>query len=73
MIYWTCRNYPDAPKETRKKIDRLCRKFGDPPDALHQAVTSSDRLLDTAIEFGVSESMLYQQVRRFFRGWTEEG
>lgn len=69
MIYWLCQNYQDVTAENKEKIDRLCRKFGDPPEALHRAVTSGDRLLDVALEFGVSESVLYRQVSNFFRAW----
>lgn len=68
FLYFYCLGYEKRKPEERKIISDLCYEVGGAQysEAVFTAVTSSERLLDVAVDYDISESQLYRMVKDFY-------
>lgn len=69
-IYFACRNYAVLSGEAKKKIHRLCDEVGgEYSDALFAVLTTSKSVRTAAIEYHISERLLYNLRVKFYERW----
>lgn len=67
-IYFTCVNYEYLSPAKQKLIEQLCFEVGgEYYAALLEAVTTEERLLDTAMNHYMSEMHLSRFVKKFYK------
>ena len=67
LIYFVCINYYDMPKGIQAHIRALCEEVGKEYfDALFDVITSEKKMYQIAMEYFVSESLLYELRKKFY-------
>lgn len=67
LIRYTCLNYASQPEWMRRKIERLCEEYGgEHRRALFEVMTTRKSIAKIAMEYAVSESVLYARRKAFY-------
>lgn len=68
LIYFTCKNIKEQPKEVQAKILNLCLEIGgaDYYKALYDVLTTENSICSIAMLHCVSESQLYKLRKMFY-------
>lgn len=73
LIRYTCLNYGEQPKWKREKIQRLCDACGgEHSRALFEVMTTRKSVTRIAMEYAVSESVLYERRKTFYEAWYKQ-
>lgn len=71
LIYFTCMNIEEMPKETQQKILNLCIDIGgEYYKALYELLTDDSRNIHgISMKYHISETQLYLHRKKFYENW----